>query len=337
MLDSRIPGFAGADRRGRWKIVAATVAFALVTSVLTSYFQFGFNLLTMSATARAEDSAGGAIEAGKEPFTTAVTSSDDADSVLRDNRLDAQWIVFDEPLTPAEQTAVVTHPLGTETTIPEFLSMLNGFAHKPHLVYPGDGGRQDNGASPRAAFPYKLTLQSDRSHAVSVRGMDATDVHCSDSSAPTVIHLPPEGGEEVDNVAVDLADGVAPLLRQSRDGTYPYFSRGYIELGNGQTSWAANLDVLTGARACTWSFQVSYVSEGVQYTKSIRSPRFRTTGLPARPAQLIEFRPDGVGNGWRCWGERIAPETLCTERAAADDPSVGETTLRYWGSRRGMP
>ncbi|MFI7337702.1 hypothetical protein ACIBUY_07130 [Streptomyces sp. NPDC050085] len=329
MIDSRLPGFAGADRQGRWKIIAITLALALTTAALTSYFQFGFNLLTMRSTVGAEQAAGDAIEAGKEPFTTTVTPSNDVESAFRDNWVDAQWIIFDEPLTAQEQAAVVAHPLGIDFTVPEFLTLLNGFTHKPTLVYPGSGPGV-GGRYGRASFPYKMTLQSDRSHAVSIRAMEATDLRCSKSRVTTVIHLPPEGGEELDDVAVDLLGGTpAPLLREvTGQKLHPYFSRKYIELGNGQTSWAANLNTLTGNGACSWSFQVSYVNDGAQHTTKITSPNFWTPGLPDRPPQLLEFRPDG--RGWRCWGDRIAPTTPCAERPPADAPSASTPSLSYW-------
>ena len=329
MLDSRIPGFASADRRSRWKIIVAVLVLALVTAVVTSYFQFGFNLLTLRATARAEDSAGDEIEAGKEPFALTVTPSNDVAAAFRDNYLDMRWIAFEDPLSLAEQEQVLARPLGSGFSVEEFLKVLEGFTNKPLLIYSRWNDLRKAG---RAATPYKMTLQSDRTKAVSIRAMDAVELQCSESRISTVIHLPPEGNEVVDNVVVDLAGDtpINPLLRKTESETYPYFSRGYIELGNGQTSWASNLDVLTGKEQCSWSFKVSYVNEGAQHTTTLRDSRFRTTGLPDRPGQLLEFSPDG--KGWKCWGDQIAAEASCSMRVSAADPGLSAPALKYWGS-----
>ncbi|MFI6877273.1 hypothetical protein ACIBL6_27910 [Streptomyces sp. NPDC050400] len=317
-----MPGFAVTDRRGRWKIVTLMVVLALVTTLTTSYIQFNFNLLTMRATTRAADAAGQAVEDGKAPFTTAVSPASDVNSAVRINRLDVRWVVFTAPLTAEEQNRIVARPLGMDWTVEQFLRMLDGFSHKPVLVYAGR-----NMAAPtdrgRADVVYDMTLQSARSQAVSVRGMDAVDVRCSPSTAPTVISLPPEGEELIEDVAVDLGTGghEAPLLRQSDDDPGPYFARRYVELGNGQTSWAAHLDVLTGTEQCGWAFRVSYVNAGQRRTRTVRDDAFHTPGLPATPQQLIEFRPERSGNHWACWGERIAPSAACrTDRSA----------LKYW-------
>jgi hypothetical protein len=337
MLDSQMPGFATANRRSRWKIVVAALVLTLITSVLTSYFQFGFNLLTLHATARAEDSAGDEIEAGKEPFVIAVTPAHDVSAAFRDNRMDVRWIAFTDPLSPAEQEQILARPLGSDFPLPKFLKMLDGFTNEPLLIYSGRNRMREVDDAPRAATPYKMTLQSDRTKAVSIRAMDAVDLRCSKSRISTVIYLHPEGREEVDNVAVDLAGDtpVTPLLRETMAETYPYFSRDYIELGSGQTSWAANLDVLTGGERCSWSFRVSYVNEGTQHTTTLRDRRFRTTGLPDRPSQLLEFRADG--GGWRCWGDRIAAEAPCAARIPAADPGLSSPDLQYWGSLRALP
>ncbi|WP_338701527.1 hypothetical protein V2W30_30460 [Streptomyces sp. Q6] len=331
VIDSRVPGFAVADRRGRWKIVTLLMVLTLVATVTTSYIQFNFNLLTMKATTRAADAAGQAVEDGKEPFTTAVSPASDVDSAVRNNRLDVRWVLFTAPLTPEEQGEILAHPLGENETMEQFLRMLDGFTHKPVLVY--DGGNRTTGEH-RVDFAYGMTLQSARAQAVSVRGMDAVDVTCAPSTATTVISLPPEGEEPIEEVAVDLAAGdrEAPLLQQSQEDPGPYFAHQYIELGNGQTSWAALMDVLTVTDQCSWAFKVSYVHAGQQRTKVVRDDAFHTPGLPTRPRQLIEFRADNTGNRWICWGEQIAADAPCPVRAPADDADAGAPALKYWGS-----
>ncbi|WP_327714049.1 hypothetical protein OG381_00405 [Streptomyces sp. NBC_00490] len=341
MLDSRIPGFASADRRSRWKIIVSALMLTVITAVVTSYFQFGFNLLTLRATAKAEDSVGDEIEAGKEPFVMAVTPSNDVASAFRDNTLGMQWIAFEDPLSLAEQEQVLARPIGNNFPVDEFLKMLEGFTNKPLLIYSAQNHMRKE--THRLATPYKMTLQSDRTKAVSIRAMDAVELQCSESRISTVIYLHPEGNEVVDNVAVDLVGDtlIHPLLRQEPEAypnppkTYPYFSRSYIELGNGQTSWANNLDVLTGKDQCSWSFKVSYVSKGTQHTTTLRDSRFRTPGLPDMPRQLLEFRPDG--KGWKCWGDQIATEASCSIRASVSDPGLSAPTMIYWGSLPSQP
>ncbi|MEV5613979.1 hypothetical protein [Streptomyces sp. NPDC052225] len=320
MLDSRVPGYALADRRGRGKIVALLVVLMLVATVATSYVQFNFNLLTMKATTRAADAAGQAVEDGKEPFTTAVSRASDVDSAVRDNRLDVRWVLFTAPLTAEEQQQVVARPLGADWSMEQFLRMLDGFSHKPVLVYDG-WNRMTQTA--HVDFAYGMTLQSARAQAVSVRAVDAVDVACSPSTAPTVISLPPEGEEPIEDVAVDLTGPEAPLLQQSEEeDPGPYFADRYIELGNGQTSWSALMDVLTGTGKCRWAFRVSYVHDGRQFAKTVRDDAFRTPGLPTRPRQLIEYRADAAPDGgWACWGKGIGPATDC---------ATDTGPLKYW-------
>jgi hypothetical protein len=342
LIDSRMPGFKGADRRNRWKIITLTTALFFIATLATSYFQFGFNLFTLRATASAEDAANDVIEAGKPAFTMNVDSRTESSDILSADTL----ILFKDPLTMREQKELMRlRYLDTNSGVDLTKRVLALFDKKASLVF-SDGADSENRPK-RMITPLQLTLQSTRSSSITIRGIDATNIKCRTTDISAVIYIPPQGGEAVERVTIDLAStgDSTPLMEnkvvQMADhrevrAPLPYFSEKFVELGNGQASWAANLDAMALNQQCQWDLKFSYIDSGEKKTSTQKSPLFRTQGYPAEPSQLFEFLPSVKGNGLdsTCWGEKIDKTTPCDFRAPRDDRTRKDSKIYYWDAPR---
>ncbi|MFF7283018.1 hypothetical protein [Streptomyces griseorubiginosus] len=336
LIDGRIPGFKAADSRNRWKIVIFAVILCIATALTASYFQFGFSLFTMGATASAEDAANDAIEARKPPFTMAVTSQTDADYVVTFPG-DALFL-FKDPLTEKEQKMLarlgrsVGDPRGDEALA---RMILTSFHEKPTVMYAGiDVDKEPSG---RSVYPLKLTLQSSRSESVTIRDMEATNIRCSATDVSAVVFIAPQGGGASERVGIDLVDAGKSTPLMETKGEYdwnyqPYFSDKFIELGGGEPSWAANLEVMAADRQCRWDFEASYVESGENKTTRLKSRYFSTPGYPAEPSQLFEFLPSEQAEGFSstCWGEKISKNAGCDVWAPKNDKNSKSNLLYYW-------
>ncbi|MGW5634842.1 hypothetical protein [Streptomyces sp. NPDC003832] len=337
LIDSRIPGFKAADSRNRWKIVIFAVTLCIATALTASYFQLGFSLFTMGATASAEDAANDAIEAKKPPFTMAVTSQTDADYVVAFPG--EALFLFKDPLTEKEQKILARFGRSTGgSRAAETLArkILTSFHEKPTVMYAGI--HVDKEPSGRSVYPLKLTLQSSRSESVTIRDMEATNIECSATEISAVVFIPPQGGGASERVGIDLVDAGNSTPLMETKGKYdwkyqPYFSDKFIELGGGETSWAANLEVMAADRQCRWDFEASYVESGENKDTTLKSRYFRTPGYPAEPSQLFEFLPSGQSDGFSstCWGEKISRNAGCDVRAPKNDKESKSNLLYYWG------
>ena len=332
LIDSRIPGFKGASRGSRWKIIILALALCMVTALAASYFQFGFNLLTMSANASAEEAANDEVDAKKPPFTMTVTMRTKVHEILSSA---GTVLLFKEPFTRKEQEKLArlgkvdpTDPQASEKFIKK---LLTSFHEKPSVML--SGGFIGSDPVDRMLHPLQLTLQSSRSGSVTIRDMNVTNLRCSQTTISAVIHLPPQGGGVVEGVTVDLvnAEADAPLMEIKGRKSHPYFSNKFVELGNGETSWAANLDVMAANQQCRWDLSVSYVDSGENKVRTLKSPLFRTDGYPDTPSQLFEFMPSPDSSFTStCWGEKIDKSTKCDVRAGPNDHERANPELYYW-------
>ncbi|MEU9412442.1 hypothetical protein AB0E08_43055 [Streptomyces sp. NPDC048281] len=336
LIDSRIPGFKGANRRNRWKIVALALVLCVSTALGASYFEFGFSLLTMRATASAEDAANDAIEAEKPPFTLAVDTLTQAENIA--SFPDALFL-FRTPFTEGEQKRLVQFghaDMSAPHAEEEFITkLLTSFHEKPVVMYSGVYLGKES--SDRMISPLQITLQSARAQSVTIRDMEAKDIKCIKTDISAVIYIPPQGGGAVERVAIDLvgSEKSAPLMQiKAKYGWRyrPYFAGNFVELGDGQSSWAANLDVMVADKQCRWDLSATYIDSGEKKVSALKSSHFQTPGYPVDPSQLFEFLPSEKSQGFAssCWGKRVAATVHCDTRAPLKDRARELPTMYYW-------
>ncbi|GHA71131.1 hypothetical protein GCM10010372_82710 [Streptomyces tauricus] len=286
----------------------------------------------MNANASAEEAANDALNAKKPPFTMTVATRTKVQDILTSA---GAVLLFEEPFTQKEQEELarlgktdLTDQRASETFIRK---LLTSFHEKPSVML--SGGFIGDDPVDRMLHPLQLTLQSSRSGSVTIRDINVTKLKCSQTTVSAVVHLPPQGGGMVDGVTVDLVNigADAPLMEIKGRKSHPYFSNKFVELGNGQASWAANLDVMAANRQCRWDLKVSYIDSGENKVRTLKSPLFRTDGYPAAPSQLFEFMPSPDSSFTStCWGEKINKSIKCDVRAGRNDRKRANPELYYW-------
>ncbi|MFD8107592.1 hypothetical protein [Streptomyces microflavus] len=334
LIDSKIPGFKGANKRNRLKVLLLALFLCVATVVIGSYFQLGFDLLNVGVNASAEDAANDAVDSAKPPFSLTVDSRTGVDDILSSGEV---IILFENPLTEPEQRRLIKlahvsneSPNATENFVAKVLS---SFREEPTVLFAGQSPLENPWG--RVLTPLQLTMQSDRSGSVVIRSIALSDIRCSKTSTSTVVSLPPQGGGAVEGLMVDIVKtgGRAPLTKfEGKRGSYPYFSRNFVELGNGQGSWVANLDILSSNQKCRWVMEILYTDSGESKSKKVENERFYTSGYPSKPKQLFEFTPaDKRAFSATCWGSEISEGVPCDVRASPDDPESKESEIYYWG------
>ncbi|MFJ9109503.1 hypothetical protein [Streptomyces sp. NPDC102283] len=334
LIDSKIPGFKRANGKDRLKVLLLALFLCVAAVLIGSYFQLGFDLLNVGVNASAEDAANDAVDSAKPPFNLTVDSRTGVDDILSSGEV---IILFENPLTESEQRRLIRlahasneSPKATENFVGKVLS---SFREEPTVLFAGQSPLENPWG--RVLTPLQLTMQSDRSGSVVIRSMSLSDIRCSKTSTSTVVSLPPQGGGAVEGLMVDIVKtgGRAPLTKfEGKGGNYPYFSRNFVELGNGQGSWVANLDILSSNQKCRWAMEILYTESGESKSKKVENEKFYTSGYPSKPKQLFEFTPaDKRAFSATCWGSEISEKVPCDVRASVDDSDSKESGIYYWG------
>lgn len=344
LIESRIPGLAKARGKSRIKVLAAALTCSLVASLATSYFAFGFNLLTLSRTTAETKKAEEAYDDAKSPVHVTVRHPPPSWKDLHDGSI----VLLGRTLTPQEQARLTQMPFGDESarqklwqTIQELDPRAILAAHPPTIKTKPEG--DESKAAYRATYtPYELTLQSDRSISVTVDQIHLTDVRCGPSAVKTVIEVGTQGSFGVEKLVLDFVDPVWKgdmlqakpeaegsdayvLSRYFGTGQGPFSSTAgglFIALGDGQPAWVGEIGAMVGTDTCTWKVDISS-TDARRNTKDTRvldnGKPFVATGLPRHFPQYFGLGVTENGTfAWTCNGSQVSRALPCFD---SSDPS----------------
>ncbi|MFC9946210.1 hypothetical protein [Streptomyces pratensis] len=195
-----------------------------------------------------DDSAQSRVDDAKAPFTTVVTR-------LAEDEYQPDLLI-DRPFTPTELGKLLKLDMQDRGDIGEFYSLMTE-----------RGARRINTpswqtAEPAAVSLYRLNIHSEKDDALTINGLEATDMHCEDEpTAKTVIKFPHQGTISAAGLLLDLdARPRDPINtdQEAPDAGKPYFSHHGITVGGTQAPGLVRLEAATGMARCTFKLRARY-------------------------------------------------------------------------------
>ncbi|MET9146166.1 MULTISPECIES: hypothetical protein [unclassified Streptomyces] len=210
------------------------------------------------------------------------------------------WVmVLDRELTAAE-TRKLTSSRDASVTF-SYLKALGGHPLSfPSVMENAPKGYPSTASNSRmeVSDTFKLSVLSTRAAAVSIDDWKVTDVVCRDSTAQTLVALPPQGGTTYQGIRLHLPPRAdEPVLTDDAEGQgEPYFDTHYIEVGGGQPSGGLRVEAIAPpGQSCEWGVEVHYV-DAYQKEQWLRLKgrdgkplRLRTESVPLNPRQKWLF------------------------------------------------
>ncbi|MEU8348802.1 hypothetical protein [Streptomyces sp. NPDC048845] len=240
-----------------------------------------------------ENESNKAYDASQTPFTV---------SVEPERSEPREWaMVLDRTLTDDEVGKMKS--LEGSSAVFSYLKSLGGrpLAYAPLLEHAPKRYIEEQTSSGRLEFSdtFKMTVMSTRQYAVTINDWKVTDLKCRESTAQTVVGLPPQGGVAYEGIRLHLPPRAdEPVLTDDTEGQgEPYFDNRFVEVGNGQSSGGLRAEVIAPrGQTCEWGVQVHYNDthrpEGrwVQLKDDKGEPlRIRTESVPENPRQSWIF------------------------------------------------
>ncbi|MER6622612.1 hypothetical protein [Streptomyces sp. NPDC000931] len=312
---------AGESERGQgfWSMVAEACGVApgsplrkrLVTFLVLALVACGATfreavfdfVLSDQRTAQANDS-NKKYDAEQSPFTVSVRPEENEPN---------EWVmVLDRTLTDDE----IRKMQGSEDVF-SYLKSLGGrpLAYASFLEHaPERYAQLTSSGNQELSDTFTMTVLSTRQNSVTVNDWKVTDLTCRESTAQTIVALPPQGGVTYEGVRLHLPPRAGePVRTDDEDGQgEPYFAGGLIEVGGGQSAGALRAEVIAPpGKVCEWGIKLryndNYVPDGrwVQVRNGKGEPlRIRSESIPAHPRQK--------------WVFGSVPWTACHEKSQED-------------------
>jgi hypothetical protein len=264
-------------------VAAVSSVLGAVSGALLAYLMIGPSVTK-------ENDSNKEYDASEVPFTV---------SVQPEQGEPREWaMVLDRVLTDDE-----VRKMKGSSDVFAYLKSLGGrpLAYAPLLDHAPQRYLEEQTSSGRLEWSdtFKMTVLSTRQYAVTINDWAVTDLTCRESTAQTVVAIPPQGGVAYEGIRLHLPPrAVEPVLTDDTEGQgEPYFDTRFIEVGNGQSSGGLRAEVIAPrGQSCEWGIKVHYndnhVAGGrwVQLKDDKGKPlRIRTESVPANPRQSWIF------------------------------------------------
>ncbi|MFC5958158.1 hypothetical protein ACFP51_27990 [Streptomyces pratens] len=268
-------------------VVAVIGVLSIVVTTLVGLYVIKWSV------SRENDSNKG-YDADQSPFTVSVQSEQSEPS---------EWaMVLDRVLTD-DEARKMTSLKGSSSEVFSYLKSLGGrpLAYAAPLDHAPKRYLEEQISSERTELSdtFKMTVLTTRQYAVIINDWEVTDLTCRESTAQTVVALPPQGGVTYDGIRLHLPPRAdEPVLTDDAEGQgEPYFGRRFIEVGNGQSSGGLRAEVIAPrGQSCQWGVKVHYNDPHVpggrwmQLKDDKGEPlRIRSESVPVDPQQKWVF------------------------------------------------
>ncbi|MFC9945117.1 hypothetical protein [Streptomyces pratensis] len=282
----------GASRRRRAVTLLVTAAIAFVAvfrDTLIDYVMIETNVAR-------ENESNEDYDADRAPFTVSVRPEDSEPP---------EWaMALDRKLTPDETRKLVARDKDRAGAF-SYLKELGArpFVYTATMEYAPERYKQRMRASNGGGLAdvFQMNIMSTRSSAVVIDGWKVTDTTCRNSTARTLVEVPPQGGAAYEGLQIHIPPLPGePVVSDDAEGQgEPYFSSRYIEVGGGQPSAGLRVQAIAPpGKACTWGVKVRY-TDSYQNTRWVqlkdskgKALRIRTESPPRHIAQRWVFIVD---------------------------------------------
>lgn len=281
LTDLYVPGAGARSGRSRWILVCTSLAISALFAVAGLAGADLYDQWRADEHAAQEDAAQAALDDAKAAFTTVVKRLQEAE----DNPVH----LIDRPFTPNELQEILALDMQDPQDINRFDSIME--ARRVRYVKPPSWPT----TKPTQVSVYQLDIHSEKDDPLTITGLEATDLRCTDTVvAKTVIKFPSQGEITAAGMLLDLDSAPRDPVNVDRDATdqgESYFSRHAIAVGGTESPGLVRLEAATGKARCTFSLKASFTdTDGTHSAVMTNNGQpFVAESVPERPEQEIIF------------------------------------------------
>ncbi|MFI6002084.1 hypothetical protein ACIA98_17030 [Streptomyces sp. NPDC051366] len=256
-MSAAVPESTEPGRGRKWGLtkIAISAAALLIVGSVGTYLGYRFELLTTLSRAEADDKAGDAIEAGKDPFSWRMNPHLPAIEPWE------SWEI-DRKLTQGEENELRSVNGKNKNEIWKFVQRL--------------GGRRVRGS----AATYDLQLTTEREQSVLITQLSAQAIQCWDPKAKTRVSVATGGTEPWEEVYFDISPdmSVSPAMAWHRAPDTPEYEapegvrfNKAVSLSKTQTPGLLSVTpYLSTAKDCQWKINLDFnVNSGKPESKTV--------------------------------------------------------------------
>ncbi|WP_128431191.1 hypothetical protein [Streptomyces cyaneus] len=281
MADVYVPGAGARSGRSRWVLVGASLAVSALFAVAGFVGADVYDRWRAKAHAVQDDAVQFEVDEARVPFTTVVKRLEEPE----DNPVH----VIDRPFTPNELDELLALDLQDREDIDKFDSIMA--ARQVRYVKPPSFPTD----MPTQVSVYQLDIHSERDNALTITGLEATDLRCADTfAAKTLIKFPSQGEITAAGMLLDLDSHPRDPINVDRDSSdqgKSYFSRHAITVGGSESPGLVRLEAATGKPRCSFNLKATFTYTDETHSTVITNngKPFVSESVPERPEQELVF------------------------------------------------